>query len=182
MNDTLNWGAYGADKHKIMCQKLCQSELGERVLLDQRATMRAGFNYEGHDHEKAVKRLYTFNNLMIYLAENATKFSVEELCCDIIPAMLKPRARVEYVKLGGEDLVKIQDVIGSVRTISRGIACKIDVQGAKKRAFIYKSGYDSSSESDGGHNGGRRSGDKTPSNMCRIRSHNHAWKDCLNNK
>ena len=54
---------------------------------------------------------------MVYLTENATKFSAEELCCDIIPARLKPRARVEYVKLSGEDLINKHDVIGLVRTI-----------------------------------------------------------------
>ena len=57
--------------------------------------MRAGLTYKGHDHEKAVKCMYTVNGLMVYLAENTTKFTLEELCRDIIPAMLKPRARVE---------------------------------------------------------------------------------------
>jgi len=75
LNDIRDWGANGASKHKRMCQRLCQSELGERVYLDQRAAMRAGLDYKGHDHEKAVKRIYTINNLMVYLAENATKFS-----------------------------------------------------------------------------------------------------------
>ena len=54
--------------------------------------MRAGLTYKGHDHEKAVKCMYTVNGLMVYLAENTTKFTSEELCRDIIPAMLKPRA------------------------------------------------------------------------------------------
>ena len=73
MNNTRNYSANKADKHKRMCQKLCQEKLGERVYLDQR--MRAGLKYEGHDHDKAAKRLYTVNNLIIYLAENATKFN-----------------------------------------------------------------------------------------------------------
>ena len=61
----------------------------------------AGLKYKGHDHEKAAKHLYTVNSLMIYLAENATKFTAGEMCRDIIPAMLKPRARVEYVRKNG---------------------------------------------------------------------------------
>ena len=48
--------------------------------------MRAGLTYKGHDHEKAVKCMYTVNNLMIYLAENATKFTPEEMCRGIITA------------------------------------------------------------------------------------------------
>ena len=126
MNDTRNYGTNGAAKHKRMCKKLCQEELGKRVYLDQRATMRDGLKYDDHDHEKAVKRLYTVNNLMIYPAENAAKFTPKEMCCDIIPAMLKPRARVEYVKLGGEELTERWDVISLVQTISRGIECEIE--------------------------------------------------------
>ena len=78
------------------------------MYLDQRAAMREGLKYEDHGHEKAVKRMYAVNNLMLYLAENATKFTPEEMCCDIIHAMLKPRARVEYVKLSGEELTERQ--------------------------------------------------------------------------
>ena len=69
MNKTRNYGTNGADKHKRICQRLCQDELGKRVYLDQRAAMRDGLKYEGRDHKKAVKRLYTVNNLMIYLAD-----------------------------------------------------------------------------------------------------------------
>jgi len=185
VDDVRNWGANGANKHKAMCQKICQSELGERVFLDQRAAMRAGLSYQGHDHERAVKRLYTLNNLMEYLAENATKFSPEEMCRDIIPACLKPRARVEYVKNSGKDLVEKRDIISLIWTISRGIECEIEVQGARKRASKQKSNHDGSSKSDNDrddHDGGRRDGDKTPGNMCRIPGHNHAWKDCPNNR
>ena len=124
---------------------------------------------------------------MIYLAENATKFTPEEMCRDIIPAMLKPRARVEYVKLGGEELVERRDVISLVQTISRGIECEIDAGGGRRRTNKYKSN-DSSNESDsgrdddsrGGGGGGRRGSGKE--NMCRIPGHNHAWKDCPNNR
>ena len=82
--------------------------------------MRDGLKYNGHNHEKAIKRLYTINNLMIYLAENAPKFTPEEMCRDIIPAMLKPRARVEYVNLGGEELTERRDVISLIQTNLRG--------------------------------------------------------------
>ena len=87
------------------------------MYLNQRDAMRNGLKYEGHDHKKVVKRLYTVNNLMIYLAGNATKFTPEKMCRDIIPAMLKPRARVEYIKLGGKELTERQDVIRLIQTI-----------------------------------------------------------------
>ena len=70
---------------------------------------------------------------MIYLAENATKFTAGELCCDITPAMLKPCAQMEYVKMSGEGLVEKKDDISLVRTISRGIECELDAEGARKR-------------------------------------------------
>ena len=135
------------------------------MYLNQRAAMRAGLKYEGHDHEKAAKRLYTINNLMIYLEGNATKFAAEEMS-DIIPGMLNSRARVEYVKIGGEYLVEKQDVVNLLQTISRGIECEIDVGGARKRTPKYKSGYDNSSESDSSRNddgrGGGRHGTPRP--------------------
>ena len=124
MNNTRN--------HERFCQQLCQEELGKRVYLNQRAAMRDGLKYKGHDQEKAVKRLYTVNDLMIYLEENATKFTLEEICRDIIPAMLKPCAQVECVKLGGEELTERQDVISLVQTISRGIKCKIEAGGRQE--------------------------------------------------
>ena len=55
IKNTRNYDANRANKHKRMCQKLCQKELGERVYLDQRTTMCAGLNHESHDHEKAAK-------------------------------------------------------------------------------------------------------------------------------
>ena len=123
---------------------------------------------------------------MIYLAENATKFAAEEMFCDIIPAMLKPRAQVDYIKMGGEDIVEKQDAVSLLRTISRGIECKIDVGGTRKHTPKYKSGYDSSSESNNGRDddsrGGGCHGNGKDTNMRRIPGHNHAWKDCLNNR
>ena len=78
-----------------MCKKLCQEGIGKGVYLDQSAAMRAGLKYEGHNHKKSAKCLYTVNNLMIYLTENATEFTADQMCRDIIPAMPKPRARGE---------------------------------------------------------------------------------------
>ena len=181
------YGTNGADKHKRICQQLCQEELGEQVYLDQRAVMRAGLKYKGHDHEMAAKRMYTVNNLMIYLAENATKFTAEEMCRDTTDAILKTRARVEYVKLGGKDLTEQRDVINLIRTISRGIECKIEAGGVRRRTPKYKSNHNSSSENNGsrdnnshGGGGGRRGHGKE--NMCRIPGHKNDWKDCPNNR
>ena len=41
--------------------------------------MRAGLKYEGDDHKKVTKSVYTVNNLILYLTENDTKFTAEEL-------------------------------------------------------------------------------------------------------
>ena len=80
--------------------------------------------------------------------------------------------------MGDEDLVEKQGVVSLLRTISRGIECKIDVGGARKRTLKYKSGYDSSSESDSGRDNsgrnGRRRKNGKDANMCRIPGHNHA--------
>ena len=155
-------------------------------LNQQRNTMRAGLKYKDHDHEKAAKCVYTVNNLMIYLTENVTNFTREEMCRNITPVMLKPRTQVEYVKMDSEDLVKKQDVVSLFRTISRGIECKIDVGGARKRTSKYKSGYGSSSKSNSGRDadcrGGGRRGNGKNTNMCRIPDHNHVRKDCPNNR
>ena len=181
MDNTRNYGAHRADNHKKMCQ------FGERVYLDQRAEMRADLKYEGNDHENATKRLYTVNNLMIYLVENAPKFTAEEMCRDITPATLKPCARVEYVKMDGEDLVRKQDIANLLRIISRSIQCKIDARDIRKRALKYKSNHASSSENDdsrgsdsGGGGGGGRRGRGKRIHMFRIPSgHNHTYPEGL---
>ena len=150
------------------------------MYVDQRAVMRADLNYEGHDHKKAAKRMYTVNNLMIYLAKNAKDFAVEEMCRDIIPAILKPRAQVEYVKLGDEELTEQRDVISLIQTISRGIEFKIEVGNARKRTPKSKINHDSLSESDGGRNddghgdGGNGRRGHCKKNICRIPGNNHA--------
>ena len=72
------------------------------------------------------------------MAENATKFSAEELCREIIPATLKPRARVENVKREREDLRTKAKVIELPITESYGIEIEIKVEGAKRRAYVYK--------------------------------------------
>ena len=64
MNNTRNYGTNKADKHKNICQRLCQEETGKQVCLDQRTAMRECLKYEGHGHEKAIKRLYTVKNLI----------------------------------------------------------------------------------------------------------------------
>ena len=59
------------------------------------AAMRMSLKYESHVHKKATKRMYTVNNPMIYLAENATKFTAEEMCRDISFSRFSTRAQVE---------------------------------------------------------------------------------------
>ena len=84
MGNTRNCDTNGSDKHKRICQQLCQGEFRERVYLDQRVAMRAGLKYKGHDHEKRV------NKLMIYLAENATKLTEEESAAISSPQCSRP--------------------------------------------------------------------------------------------
>ena len=50
----------------------------------------------------------------------------------IIPAILKPGAQVEYVKLDDKELTEPQDVISLVQTILRGIECKFEAGGTKR--------------------------------------------------
>ena len=92
MNDTRDYAVNGADKHKRMCQKLCQEELGKRVYLDQCVAIRAGRTKVTATRRRPSTYTQSTTLSMIYLAENATKFTAEEMCRNIIPAMLKPRA------------------------------------------------------------------------------------------
>ena len=99
---------------------------------------------------------------------------------NIISAMSKPCARVEYVKLGGKDLTEQRDVITLIQTISRGIEFKIEVGNARKRTPKSKINHDSLSESDGGRNddghgdGGNGRRGHCKKNICRIPGNNHA--------
>ena len=88
-------------------------QLSKQVYLNQRDMMRApDLGYTGHDKKRVIKRLFTINNLLEYLAENATKLAQsKELCCDIIPTRFKPCARVAYNKKGRADLLEKQDIV-----------------------------------------------------------------------
>ena len=50
MDNTRNYDTNVANKHKRIRRQPSQEEIGQQVYLDQRATMRAGLKYEGHDH------------------------------------------------------------------------------------------------------------------------------------
>ena len=71
------------------------------------------------------------------MAENVTKFSAEELCREIVPATLKQRARVDYVKKGGEELRRTKaEAIELLETIFRGIEIEIKVKEYKGAPLI----------------------------------------------
>ena len=117
-SDVRNWGTNGRVKYKQICQKICQGEFGKRVYLNQRNAMRAGLTYQEQDHKRAIKRLWAINGLLKCMSENATEFSAEELCHEIVPATLTPRATVECVKRGGEDFRTREEVIDLLEVIS----------------------------------------------------------------
>ena len=83
IDNVCNWGVNGATNHNQLCQKY--------------NTMRAGLSYNDHDHKIAVKRLFTIENLLEYLAENVAHFSPEELCRNIIPVCLKPKNKSSLI-------------------------------------------------------------------------------------
>ena len=87
-----DWKNNGKAKHKKMCQKLCCEIMGNDAYNNQKDAMRAGLAYQGHDHHDMAKKLWKINDSLEFMAEEAKKFTVRELCCEIIPSMLKPRA------------------------------------------------------------------------------------------
>ena len=70
--------------------------MGNDAYNDQKDAMRAGLSYQGHDHHDMVKKLWKINELLEFMAEDVKKFTSRELCREIIPAMLKPRAAEKY--------------------------------------------------------------------------------------
>ena len=74
------------------------------------------------------------------MAENASKFSEIELCCEIIPATLKPWARVQYLKEGVKNLRTKMDVLELLEHISKGIEAENEVASSKIHTRYYKSG------------------------------------------
>ena len=59
------------------------------------------------------------------MADGATKFSVRELCREIIPVTLKPRAAEKYTYFGGEEQDNKKDVLNIIKRIGKGIERKI---------------------------------------------------------
>ena len=62
IGDIRNWGVDGQRKYENMYQKLCQAIFKEKAYYDQCDTMRAGPLYQGHDPEKAIKKIWTTND------------------------------------------------------------------------------------------------------------------------
>ena len=94
IQDVHNWGANGRAKHKIMCQKLCQTVFGEDVYFDQRNVMRAGLHYQDHNHHNAIKKLWIMNETLKVMIEGAIKLNNIKFCKEIVLVTSKPRARV----------------------------------------------------------------------------------------
>ena len=64
--------------------------------------MRDGLTYKGHDHREAIIQLFEIHDILPNLAEGGTKFDDEDFFRNIVVKTLKPRARVDCVKRGGE--------------------------------------------------------------------------------
>jgi hypothetical protein len=59
-------------------------------------------HYEGQDHETAAKWLFEIDNDIELFIEEAEGFLICKMVRKIIPQMLKPQARLKYIKKGGK--------------------------------------------------------------------------------
>ena len=71
--------------------------MGDDAYNNQRDAMCAGLAYQGCDHHDMTKKLWKINKSLEFMAEEAKKFTVRELCREIIPSALKPRAEEKYL-------------------------------------------------------------------------------------
>ena len=82
----------GRQSTKKNCQKLCCEIMSDNAYNDQKDAMQSGHSYQGYDHHDMVKKLWKINESLEFVAEDTKKFTSRELCREIIPATLKPRA------------------------------------------------------------------------------------------
>ena len=59
--------------------------------------------------------------MLEFMAEDAKKFMPRELCREIIPVTLKPRAAKKYTYFGGEEADNKNEVLKIVKRIGKGI-------------------------------------------------------------
>ncbi len=87
-----------------MCKKLSMEILGPNAFKDQEKAMDEGMKLPNdkklHD---AIAQYATINKNMKFLGEEDESFTMTELNKQI-KKMLTPRMRLEYVKLGGDNL------------------------------------------------------------------------------
>ena len=91
------------NKHKRLVQQLCKKIFKKKAYENQKDAMHDGLNYKGHDHRETIVQLFEIHEILPNLAEGGTKFDDEDFFQNIIVQTLKPRARVDYVKRGGEE-------------------------------------------------------------------------------
>ena len=137
--------------------------------------MRDGLSYKGHDHREAIVQLIEIHDILPNRAEGGTKFDDKDVYRNIIVQTLKPRPRVDYVKRGGKNLRNDDEALDLLEDIQEGIEVEIEVNVDQKRRR--------GNENEHGNNctSTTNNDNNTQKNWCRIKDHNHFWKNCPDN-
>ena len=156
VNDLNNWNAGGANKHKLLVQKFSQKVFKKKGYETQKDAMREGLSYQGHDHREAIEQLYELNKLLPFLCEDASSFDEEDFCRNVIPATLRPMARVDYIKKGGKNLRNEEEILDVLEEVMEGIEAELEYKGSQKR----RKDFDNPNANDNGKRPGQNNDDK----------------------
>ena len=75
--------------------------------------MRDGLTYQRNNHQEAIEQLFEINKILPNMCEGGSKFDAENFHRNIITKTLHEheKARVEFVKRGGRNLLNEEDVL-----------------------------------------------------------------------
>ena len=180
MNAIRTWGGdQGAAamkaKHMKLVQEVARAYLGKSALRLQKDAMRQGLHYSGHDHWRAIHRLYSMNDDLAFLAPRAAKFCEEEMAETVVPATLKHLAEDKYIKNDGRDCTFRSKVLEVVEKSCRHV--EADLKLSRKNRERNDGGSKRDHGNKKGNNKGGKEG-KKKTNPCHLEGHNHERKDC----
>ena len=94
---------------------------------------KAFVKYKGHDHQEAIEQLFEIHEIVLNLSKGGKKFDGEYLYRNIVVKTFKSKARVEYVKWGGNNLCDQDNALDLLGNFHEEIELEVQVSNDQKR-------------------------------------------------
>jgi hypothetical protein len=180
------WGeANMREKFTKMLQKLGEETFGTRAYKKQVEAMEDGKLKLPEDQplRDSIDRLFAINREIPYLSTKGEKLSLRALN-KIIVKTLPLRAKVEFIKHGGEDLTTEEEILEIINDVD--VCLELDDQVRRARKAERSHNHDKKRYEPKGKEESSTltttPGNNKESSACKLHDGAHLWKDCPDNK